>query len=221
MHSDTGDALIEDEDGESSGEEPPPASCWVLLKRNWAWRKLMSWNNVYLQPIESCNSKSTPETFATLSGVQVVVKPSPGCGRGAFAVSKILANQFVDIYVGDLMNKEECENGGDSAYLWEVSDEWYIDGGGSNYNWTRYMNHADESKANVEPFPYVDGHNVVHNVISADGVVRKVSMPNAPRVEMWTTREVQPGEELRFDYGEDYAQQLKEDLKLVGRELVE
>merc|ERR1712146_692213 len=91
------------------------------MKRNWLWRWLMSRNNVYLQPIEMCDSRSSPQIFQTLSGVEVEVKPSPGCGLGAFAVTKILANQFVDLYVGDILTKEECDDfqkDSDSAYLW-------------------------------------------------------------------------------------------------------
>merc|ERR1719454_966590 len=223
---DSKDALINE--GDCSADDSvrarrclAPHLCCVAFKKSWIWRRFMSLHSSYVACVENSDPKRAPEVFRSLSGFLIEVRPSPGCGLGAFAVNKIPANQFLDLYGGEL--KTETWFGITvGAYVWEVGEAegktWFIDGGNTKFNWTRYMNHSN--KPNIEPFPYPEGNAATYSIVCDDGSPTSLDMPRLPRVEFWTLSDIQPGEELRFDYGEEYEEELRKDLKRVGRELV-
>jgi SET domain-containing protein len=69
--------------------------------------------------------------------------------------------------------------------LFKVSDACYVDSEDPSYSiWTRYLNHG--STPNVRVKSVERGRN------------------GRPRVWFVATRDVEPGDELLWDYGEDY-----------------
>lgn len=97
-------------------------------------------------------------------------------GLGLFAETMILRDTFVIEYYGILCTRDEADKRG-GKYLFEVSSRRVIDGS-PRYNKARYLNHS--CKPNCET-----------------DVVRG-------KVYIYAKRNIQPGEELTYDYGKEY-----------------
>ena len=110
-------------------------------------------------------------------------------GLGLFATKPIKKGANIIPYVGRIL---DCRKKEDDAvtnkYLFEVNTRWTIDGS-VRKNIARYINHA--CKPNAEP----------------DIKVRK------RKVVIKAIKDIQPGEEINYDYGTDY---YKMYLKPVG-----
>lgn len=106
-------------------------------------------------------------------------------GLGLFTASPIPKGACVIEYVGRVLSQEEAATSG-SRYLFEISKRKTIDGKPRD-NKAGYINHS--CKPNCE----TDIH--------------------AGRVFIMALRTIQPGEELTYDYGEEY---FDEFLKPVG-----
>lgn len=102
-------------------------------------------------------------------------------GLGLFATMPIKKGTYVVAYSGPLLNAEQCARLEDrgNRYLFEINARWTIDGAPRS-NIGRYANHSH--KANMEP------------MIDA----------KARRIFLKATRNIQPGDELVYDYGKDY-----------------
>ena len=101
-------------------------------------------------------------------------------GLGLFAVRPIAKKQYIVTYSGKWITTEEArqrERLGDPKYLFEVNGRWTIDGS-TRRNLGRYANHS--CKPNAEP------------------MLRKGKMV------LVATKAIDPGDEITFDYGEDY-----------------
>jgi uncharacterized protein len=97
-------------------------------------------------------------------------------GLGLFAASEIPRNACIIEYVGRELTKEEAENS-KSKYLFEISSRRTIDGT-ERKNIARYINHACKPNAEAE----------IHR----------------GRVFIFALRKIQPGEELTYNYGKEY-----------------
>ncbi len=109
-------------------------------------------------------------------------------GRGVYATKRIAKEQRIIEYVGELVDKEESEKRGVSqhekslktgdaaVYIFILSKRYDIDGN-VPWNTARLINHS--CSPNCEA--WIDGR----------------------RIYIHSTREIQPGEELTFDYGFD------------------
>ena len=98
-------------------------------------------------------------------------------GLGLFADEFIPNDEFVIEYCGPLLTYDEADEKG-GLYLFKVFDtKWTIDGSGRD-NLARYINHS--CKPNCEPLAD-DNKIVIHSI-----------------------RDIQPGEELTYDYGKEY-----------------
>ena len=106
---------------------------------------------------------------------QLLVKRS-ATGRGLFAGEALPRGACLTEYVGRRVSKEEAEYGR-GKYLFDVGKGITLDGN-VKYNIARYINHS--CKPNCE----------------ADGP--------PGRVFITTLRAIKPGEELFYDYGEEY-----------------
>mmetsp|Transcript_6490 Transcript_6490/g.10398 ORF Transcript_6490/g.10398 Transcript_6490/m.10398 type:complete len:218 (+) Transcript_6490:171-824(+) len=210
-----------DEDSEDIDNELRSHSYCNRFRTCWLWRKFISAHSAMVAPIENVESKRPPERVLAAGNWQLEVKPSPGMGLGVFAVSKMPAGTFLGCYSGEILTEEEVDARPESAYLWEVGEGsgWYIDADNETGDWTRYMNHISDHP-NVEPFDYPDAPATSHTVVCADGQRRPIQVAPGPRLEFWTVREIAPGEELRYDYGDAYLESLKEELALVGKRVV-
>ncbi len=101
-------------------------------------------------------------------------------GLGLFAVRPIAKKEYIVTYSGKWITTAEARRReclGDPKYLFEVNGRWTIDGT-SRRNLGRYVNHS--CKPNAEP------------------VLRKGKMV------LVASRPIEPGDEITFDYGEDY-----------------
>jgi SET domain-containing protein len=97
-------------------------------------------------------------------------------GLGLFAESKIPKGACVIEYAGRELSQEESETS-KSKYLFEISKKRTIDGK-PKWNKAGYINHSCEPNCETEI--------------------------NRGRVFVMALRTIQPGEELTYDYGEEY-----------------
>lgn len=97
-------------------------------------------------------------------------------GLGLFATRPFKKGERIIEYFGRVISKEE-EYTSNSKYLFEVNSKKTIDGTQRD-NFARYINHS--CKPNCEP-------NIVKGRVWIDAL-----------------RAIKPGEELTYDYGEEY-----------------
>lgn len=123
-----------------------------------------------------------------LSVDDFVVREStiPQAGKGLFSKAKIRRGQHIGFYEGKVLSDAEVEfeDYGDSLYLlWICKDHW-IFGEGEHGNYTQFINHS--SRPNVE----------------------LVTSTRWKTARFRALRTIKPGEELFFDYGDYYWEQL-------------
>lgn len=97
-------------------------------------------------------------------------------GLGLFAAGPIPKGACIIEYTGKLLTKEEYK-ASNSRYLWDIGPGTTLDGSPRS-NKARYINHS--CKPNCEPDVY------------------------KRRVYISALRDIQPGEELSYNYGKDY-----------------
>jgi hypothetical protein len=98
-------------------------------------------------------------------------------GLGLFAGNDIKRGDFIVEYWGPLLTDEEVDEKG-GKYLFTVNDTpWTVDGSGRQ-NLARYINHSCKPNCEVE----IDGK----------------------RIFIFAKRRIKTGEELNYDYGEEY-----------------
>lgn len=111
----------------------------------------------------------------TTKKYNVIVKRS-NSGLGLFAQESIPKGTFIIEYIGPILtNEERDEKGG--KYLFEINSKKTIDGS-NRKNIARYINHS--CHPNCEP-----------EIISG-------------RVYIAAIKNIKPGDELTYDYGEEY-----------------
>jgi len=101
-------------------------------------------------------------------------------GFGLFATQPIKKGTLIVPYVGPLLDchKEE-DNAVANKYLFEITDRWAIDGS-VRENIARYINHACKPNAEAD------------------------TKPRKRQVLIRAIRDIQPGEEINYDYGPHY-----------------
>ena len=138
----------------------------------------------------------------------VEVKVSEGKGFGAFALRVFEKDCIVGDYIGEELTQREKDarylkkdpNWKDKIwltarkargvtvtgdYIFQVDDDLYVDAEDyATANWCRYVNHDSDPNMRVKSLAYAFG--------------------GKPRVWFVANRDIQPGEELCFDYGDDY-----------------
>ena len=131
------------------------------------------------------------ETAPAAGASAVDVRESPGKGRGAFAATKIDAGAFLGTYAGDALTGDDYEEryGGAAAvpeYVVRVDGDLYLDG---------------RAAADAETFtPAL----LNHGGGDAANVVRYCASRRPPVIDFFAARDVDSGEELLFDYGDQY-----------------
>lgn len=99
-------------------------------------------------------------------------------GLGLFAGQVIKKGTRVIEYIGEKITAAEANKRG-GKYLFEINSKWTIDGT-DRKNTARYINHACGSAANCE------------------------AELDRGRIFILAKKNIQPGEELTYDYGEEY-----------------
>lgn len=144
--------------------------------------------------------------------MSVRASPSRG-GLGAFADNPVLAGTFLGVYEG----KTSTRCGEENEYFFAVAEEAGIDGceGGG---WTAFMNHEGGEGRNVEARVVGREEGRVVTVVAEDGGFAEVDLADVEggwagnkRVEFWTRRRVEAGEELLFHYGKEFGDWLDRD----------
>ena len=110
-------------------------------------------------------------------------------GLGLFATSKIKKGTKIVRYFGPLLDsKKKKDDAIENKYLFELNNRWTIDGS-VRENVARYINHACKPNAESD--------------------VR----PRKRRVFIQAIKDIEPGDEINYDYGTDY---FKAYLKPIG-----
>lgn len=99
-------------------------------------------------------------------------------GLGLFAGEDIQKDQLIIEYTGERISAKEADKRG-GRYLFSVSDDLVIDGTDRKHT-ARYMNHSCDPNAEAE-------HEVTED-----------------RIYVRARKKIKKGEEITFDYGEDY-----------------
>ncbi len=113
----------------------------------------------------------------TLLQARFAVRRSrPGLGHGLFATGAIKKGDFILEYRGEKIPTPYADTLA-SRYLFEIDNKWTIDGK-TRSNIARYINHSCEPNCEAE----IRGEHIL----------------------IYATCDVQQGEELSIDYGEEY-----------------
>lgn len=102
-------------------------------------------------------------------------------GLGLFATIPFEKEDFVIQYIGEKISHDEADRRG-GKYLFTLNEKWVVDGK-ERSNTARYINHS--CKPNMEA------------VIEDD-----------KRIIFMALRNIKPGEELSFDYGKEYVEDI-------------
>ncbi len=118
----------------------------------------------------------------TADAFEIRTSTIEGAGQGLFAKQCIQEEDTIGYYTGEVITEKAFHDPDRpfSAYVLWVSRQHIIIGEGPLSNYTRYINHSDEPNAFL--------------VVS--------SRWKSARFE--ALREIEPGEEIFFNYGEDY-----------------
>ena len=105
-----------------------------------------------------------------------------GAGMGLFARHAIGEEDTIGYYTGEVITEKEFHDPDRpfSAYVMWVTKDHILVGEGPKANYTRYINHDDEPNAFL--------------VVSSRWKTARIQ----------ALRDIEPGEEIFFDYGEDY-----------------
>jgi len=105
-----------------------------------------------------------------------VRRAAAGAGLGLFATAPIKKGAFIIEYTGEKITNAEADRRG-GRYLFNINSKWTIDGK-EHHNTARYINHS------CQP-------NCESRIVGG-------------KVKIYATEEIIPGEELAYDYGEEY-----------------
>jgi uncharacterized protein len=100
----------------------------------------------------------------------------PGKGKGLYAVRAFEFGEYMLDYTGKKIPTAEADKL-TTKYLFELDDQWTIDGEEES-NTARYINHSCDPNVEAE----VDGD----------------------RIKIHAARDIEKGEELTIDYGDEY-----------------
>jgi SET domain-containing protein len=115
-------------------------------------------------------------------------------GLGLYAVESIPKGDFIIQYWGKMLTAEKGDEL-DNKYLFEINSKWTIDGA-SRRNIARYANHSCRPNAESD--------------VKRDG-----------RVIILAKKNIKPGDEITYDYGENYFEAFIEPLGCLCDKCIE
>ncbi|EHL01745.1 putative Histone-lysine N-methyltransferase EZH2 [Glarea lozoyensis 74030] len=132
---------------------------------------------------------------------RLIIGESEIAGFGCYTAEAIRKGSFVSEYKGEIISNLEADRRGivyDRKYLsflFDLNSEWVIDAARFG-NKTRYFNHAATT---------ADGLNIEAKIYWVNG---------EHRIKFVALRDIEPGEELLFNYGKKFAEKHGLDKKL-------
>ena len=99
-------------------------------------------------------------------------------GLGLFALKPIPKGTRIIEYLGPLISNEEVERRKTGKYFFGINTKWSVDGSARS-NTARYINHS--CRPNAEAF-----------------------VTTGYRIWIWSKRNIKAGEEITYDYGKEY-----------------
>jgi uncharacterized protein len=131
--------------------------------------------------VEALGKKVSPNTKKLPDHHFKIVKVKRGlAGLGLFAGEDIKKGEMIIEYIGNILNKEEADAKVTSQYLFEITRNKTIDGT-PRWNTARYANHSCAPNAESD--------------------VKK------GRVFIIATKNIKDGEEIVYDYGEEFVEE--------------
>ena len=126
-------------------------------------------------------TKRKPRTW-TADAFAIRSSTIPLGGKGLFAAEDIREEDTIGYYTGEIITGDELEDGvyAESPYILWVANNHVIVGEGPRSNYTRYINHSKRPNAFL--------------VVSTRWKTARFE----------AIKRIRPGEEIFFDYGEDY-----------------
>lgn len=112
----------------------------------------------------------------------VCTKRSKVSGLGLFAKQDFKKDDFIIEFTGEKISEEEANRRG-GKYLFELNNEWTIDGKGRE-NPARYINHSCRPNC----YPELD--------------------ENEEHIYIYAKKKIKAGEELSFNYGKKYLNEI-------------
>lgn len=136
----------------------------------------LCFNRVTIDPEISASFFVSMKKEKKLTPKKVSVKRSR-TGLGLFAVKEIEKGDFIIEYTGRPITKAEEDKLAGTRYLFEINSRLTIDGSARS-NIARYVNHSCRPNAEVD--------------------IKK------GRVLIFARKKIKPGEEITYDYGQEY-----------------
>jgi SET domain-containing protein len=118
--------------------------------------------------------KELPKKYRDITRHLIVKKSATGLGL--FTREPIPRKSFVIEYYGPILTAAEADRKG-GKYLFETNKNRFVDGAARS-NTARYINHSCKPNCEIEIF--------------------------GGRIYVFSTRAIKAGEELTYDYGEEY-----------------
>ncbi len=125
-----------------------------------------------------------------------VRKSTPGLGHGLFATATLRKGDFILEYRGRRIPTPQAD-ASQSRYLFEVDGKWTVDGS-PRFNIARYINHS--CKPNCE----ADVRDLPAPRSAFLSEARGQEWQAGGHILIFAKRDIEPGEELTIDYGEEY-----------------
>lgn len=155
-------------------------------------------NNAHNTELHATGCQNVPLQGNAPKAVLLGESQIPGCGYGLFAAEDITQDEFVIEYLGELISHDEgvrrearrgdvFDEANHSSYLFTLLDQEGIWVDAAIYgNLSRYINHASDGRKQV---------NVVPQILYVNGDFR---------IKFKAVRDIKAGEELFFNYGENF-----------------
>jgi len=148
--------------------------CMATKKKTVSKKKSVNKKKV-IKRNPSAGGNTTKKKLPTATRLQIK-RGRPGTGLGLFAMDFFKKGEMVVEYTGKRITTKHADTLG-TRYLFEIDTKWTIDGSARS-NLARYVNHACNPNTEAE----IDG----------------------TRIFYYALRNIDPGEELTVDYGEEY-----------------
>lgn len=128
------------------------------------------------------SAKKHKPVFYSEENFEVKTSSIPKIGKGLFTKVNLKKGDHIGYYMGKVLSDDQANSNKyvESRYLLWICKDWWIYGEGKESNFTRFINHSNKPNAEL---------------------VTSVRWKTARFIAL---KSIKAGEELFFDYGKDY-----------------